>query len=79
MQGISSILGFHMGVKDILFYIGFYNIVGELIYIYDALKAILFLVVFVDLSSMMKYHQGQIFIFFKGGVEKYLVGCKRHH
>ena len=23
--------------------------------------------------------QGQIFIFFKGGVEKLLVGCKRHH
>jgi hypothetical protein len=56
-----------MGVKDILFYIGFYNIVGELIYIYDALKAILFLVVFVDLSSMMKYHQGRIFIFLKEG------------
>jgi hypothetical protein len=23
--------------------------------------------------------QGRIFIFFKGGVEKLLVGCKQHH
>jgi hypothetical protein len=38
--------------------------------------------------KLPKYHrygielrtsQGRIFIFFKGGVEKLLVGCKRHH
>jgi hypothetical protein len=23
--------------------------------------------------------QGRIFVYWKGGVEKFLVGCKRHH
>jgi hypothetical protein len=26
-----------------------------------------------------KVYQGRMFIFLKGGVEKCLVGCKRHH
>jgi hypothetical protein len=31
------------------------------------------------LNSARHYAQGQIFIYLKGGVEKFLVGCKRHH
>ena len=30
-------------------------------------------------SNIIWARQGRIFIFFKRGVEKFLVGCKRHH